>query len=575
MTIGPNRFFLAAAAAVFCAVTIRCATAAGGPALPAAEVSAVLSGDGSLAVKALLSLPGGQAGSFAVDVAGYGALEGIGVRTLGREEADIPFTVDRLKGAAVIRWPCQPGDGRRRFEVRYTLSGALTSGRSADSLTWGVVSHAQDHGFRRLSAVLSCPEGTVTMLGGARQSRLEPRKDGRTRLEAEDLPPNTPFKIMVSLPKGTFSGGLPWDKFMKTTGGTIAMFLLPLVSFLGLLSVFWLRGVDPVSGGPGPAAGGALEPELAGTVMDEYADNRDLAAAALDLARAGYLELEYAPPGEGCEAALAVKRSKPLEGLAPHRRALAELLCAGTESSPGEGLRVLDEVYAETARRGFFRADPAAERRVYTLAGAALCGGGLILLVPGAVQPRFLALALLGFGAPFALALLALRAGSTGLRLAFGLAAAAALAAGLAALQPALGAGGLSWVAKLGLGLLFSSAFFFAFAPAMPQRTTRGSAEKARLLAHKTYLETFTPLPGGGDEGFQEGLPFAVIYRSRADWVRKFAAAGCLAPAWWKLRGRGGTEGPPALAAVRADFLASLDLLAARIGELTPAGSGG
>lgn len=576
MTISFNRFLLAAAAAVFLAVGAHGA-AAGRASLPAAAVSATLRGDGSLVVKAILSLPDGFPGSFAVDVAGYGLLGEVGVKALGKEEKEVSFTVDRLKGAAVIRWTCLPAGGPTRFEVSYTLSGALTAGKSADNLTWGVLSRAQEYGFGKLSAALSCPEGEVTVLGGALQNRLEPRKDGLTRLAAEGLPANTPLKIMVSLPKGTYNGGLPWDKFMKTTGGTIALFLLPALSFLGLLSVFWLRGTDPVSGGPVSADGRALEPEIAGTVMDEYADNRDLAAAALDLARAGCLELEYAPAAAGREASLTVKRVGPLEGLAPHRRALAELLCAGAESSPGEGMRVLDEVYAETARRGFFRSDPAAERKAYSLAGAALCGGGILLLALGAITPSFLAYAALGFGAPFALALLALRARSPGLRWALGIGAAAALAAGLAALQPALGAGGLGWVAKLGLGLLFSSFFFFAFAPAMPQRTARGSAEKARLLADRLSLETFFPQPGDErkDEGFQEGLPYAVIYRIRTDWVRKFAAAGGLAPAWWKLRGRGETGEPPALAAVQADFLASLDLLAVRIGELTPAGSGG
>lgn len=575
MTISYNRFLLAAAAAVFFAGTGY--AAAGRASLPAADASAALRGDGSLAVKAILSLPDGLAGSFAVDVAGYGSLGEIGVKALGKEEKDVNFTVDRLKGAAVIRWSCLPAGGRTRFEVRYTLSGALAAGKLADSMTWGVLSPAQEYGFGKISAALSCPEGTVTVLGGALQSRLEPRKNGRTFLEAEDLPAKTPLRIMVSLPRGTYAGGLPWDKFMKTTGGTIAMFLLPAVSFLGLLFVFWLRGVDPVTGGPGPAAGGVLEPEIAGTVMDEYADNRDLAAAALDLARTGYLELEYEPGSAGRSASLAVKRGRPSDDLAPHRRALAGLLCSGAESSPGEGMRVLDEVYAETARRGFFRSDPAAERKAYSLAGAALCCAGILLLALGAVPPRFLAYTVLGFGAPFALALLALRSGREGLRWAYGIGAAAALAAGLAALQPALGAGGMSWVAKLGLGALFSSFFFFAFAPAMPQRTARGSAEKARVLADKLALETFAPRPDddGKDKLFQEGLPFAVIYRIRTDWVRKFAAAGGKAPAWWKLRGRGEAGEPPALAAVQADFLASLDLLAVMIGDLTPAGSGG
>ncbi|MBI4678533.1 MAG: DUF2207 domain-containing protein [Elusimicrobia bacterium] len=574
-----NRSLLAAGTAVLFGVAVvhaarRVAASSG----PSAEAAAVLQDDGSVSVRVILSLPEGVPGAFAVDVAGFDSLSGVGVRTLGMRETDVPFTVSKVKGAAVIRWSREPWHHSVPVEVGYTLGGAVTAGGSNDSLAWGVVSPAQEFGFMEFTAVLRCPPGKATVLGGAEATALMPVESGGIAVAVDKLPAGMPLRLMVSLPKGTAQGGFLWVKFMKTTGGTIAMFLLPLASFLVLLAVFWSRGMDPVAAeAEWGAAGEPLAPEIAGAVADEYVDGRDLAAAALDMARAGFLELEYVPGKEGQAADLAVRQVKPLEGLEPHRKALAELLASAGEMGPGEGVKVLDAVYAETARQGFFRKAPSVERNAYALAGAALGLAGILLLAAGATPLRLFAGAVLGFGVPFAMAWGALRTGHVGMRWALGAGAAVALGGGLALAQPALGAGGLSWVAKLGFGLLFSSFFFFAFAPAMPQRTAKGSLEKARVLSSRLGFEMFVP-PADKDRldaEFQNGLPFAVIFRLRTDWIRKFAQAGAPTPRWWKRRAGDGQDGPRPLGQVQAEFLASLDLLTAKIQDLMPAGSGG
>ena len=122
------------------------------------------------------------------------------------------------------------------------------------------------------------------------------------------------------------------------------------------------------------------------------------------------------------------------------------------------------------------------------------------------------------------------------------------------------------------------SFFFFAFAPAMPQRTAAGSAENERLLSHRLGLELFIP-PADKDQRdaeFQKGLPYAAVFQIRTDWVRKFAGAGTGAPLWWKRRAQDGSvEAARPLAEVQSDFLASLDLLTVRVEDLMPSGSGG
>ncbi|MBI5882994.1 MAG: DUF2207 domain-containing protein [Elusimicrobia bacterium] len=549
------------------------------PAGPTAQASAVLREDGSLAVETVLSLPEGVPGSFAVDVAGFDSLAEVGVETAGVPAVGTRLSVERSKGVAMIRWQRVPGDEKVKRKVRYVLGGAVTPGRTSDSLSWSVISPAQEFGFQAVTAFLRCPQGKATVVGGAEITALTPIEAGMA-LAVEKLPAGAPLRIMVSLPKGSVRSGFLWTKFMKNTGGTVVMFLLPLVSFLGLLGVFWSRGRDTVpKGSEEPAEGEILPPEIAGTVADEYVDSRDLAAAVLDMARLGFLELEYAPGHDGRAAALTVKGAKPVEGLEPHRRSLAGLLIApDSAAGSGEGARVLDAVYAETARRGFFRENPAAERKAYTVAGVVLLCLGILCLAAGETPLRFFLGVVAGFAAPFFMARAALSAECPCMRWGLSLAAAVVLGVGFVSLEPFIGAGGVNWLSKTGTGLMLSSFFFFAFAPAMPQRTAQGSAEKARLLSHRLGLEMFLP-PADKDQRdveFQKGLPYSAVFQIRTDWVRRFAGAGAGAPLWWKRRAPdGSTEAPKPLAEVQADFLASLDLLLVRVEDLMPSGSGG
>jgi hypothetical protein len=199
-------------------------------------------------------------------------------------------------------------------------------------------------------------------------------------------------------------------------------------------------------------------------------------------------------------------------------------------------------------------------------------------MASGETPVRFFLGVVAGFAAPFFMARAALCAECPCLRWGLSIGAVVVLGVGLVTLEPFIGAGGVSWVSKAGTGLLFSSFFFFAFAPVMPQRTAQGSAEKERLLSHRMGLEMFPPPTDkeARDAEFQKGLPYAAVFQIRTDWVRKFAGAGANAPLWWKRRAQDGSaESAKPLAEVQADFLASLDLLTVRIEDLMPSGSGG
>ncbi|MFA6316814.1 MAG: hypothetical protein WC943_05290, partial [Elusimicrobiota bacterium] len=215
------------------------------PAGPRAEASAVLNDDGSISVETVLSLADGFPGAFAVDVAGFDALNGVSVDALGSAPASVPFIVERDRGAAVIRWSRTPGDSALRYRVRHTLGGAVTPGRTSDVLTWGILSSNQEFGLKEVSSLLACPEGPISLSGAARSTKLGSYRDGRYAISAEEVPARSALKVTVGLAKGAVRPGFGWVKFMKNTGGTIAMFLLPAVCLLGLMAVFLTRGMDP------------------------------------------------------------------------------------------------------------------------------------------------------------------------------------------------------------------------------------------------------------------------------------------------------------------------------------------
>ena len=71
------------------------------------------------------------------------------------------------------------------------------------------------------------------------------RVESGIALAAERLPAGAPLRLSLALSGGSVRAGFGWVSFMKRTGGTVLMFLLPVITFLGLLATFWLRGRDP------------------------------------------------------------------------------------------------------------------------------------------------------------------------------------------------------------------------------------------------------------------------------------------------------------------------------------------
>jgi hypothetical protein len=349
----------------------------------------------------------------------------------------------------------------------------------------------------------------------------------------------------------------------------------------GLAFVFWTRGRDPVVSAVWEGAAAALPeeegwtPETAGVVADESADHRDVIAAALDLAREGFLVFSYTPARGGTPASLRVNGAKPFDALPPTRRKIAEFLSGGDAVTaeaglPAQSVGVLqDALYEEASASGCFRMNPARERWYYYSAGAVLSAAGFTLAVYGGTKLAVSAGAAALWFLPVLAVLGALRAKCPCAQKGLAALAGVLLVLAAASIQPYLGTGGLDWCAMGGLGLVFSSLFFFLFAPLMPQRTAKGSAMKSQLLAFDAWLGGAAPGAGGRpvQEEFERMLPYAVVFRRKKEWVNRAAAAGAQVPAWWTPAG--------ALSENKELFLESLSLLSSAVGEPPEPGGGG
>jgi|GEM_PF-3156210 len=515
--------------------------AAGGDATPSATatVAAVLDAGNSLAVTATVEVPGRATGRYVIHRLGEESIRDVAVRSVAGIALDPgTVTVQRRSRFWVLGWPAQETDST--YEVSYALAGVAFRRPDAVVLMCDLVSAGQAYAFSRVDVRLAVPGGSAAIRGvpvvrtGARSVATQVSLDG-VRVAAADLPAQSYLRIELYLDGNAVVCPFSPRRFMDQTGGLLLLWLLPALALSALLALYWGRGRDPRIRPEGEAVtlpSPGMTPEIAGTLIDEYTEPRDLLAAVVDLARCGALRLVHVP-GHGSESAgVRVELAGALDGLSPSRRAIAEAVSSASAAGSAApvtpeaglsraGVRALAEaVQREAAESGFFRRSPGAERRLYR-------GAGLLLLGVGA---------------------------------------------GLSLLP-----GDVVWVARAGYGLFLAGLPFLLLAPLMPQRTLRGAREKARLFSYQAHLGALDAAsvdPEQRQAVFEEGLGYAIAFRLRKEWINRFSAVGAPTPRWWQVAGQEWAT-PPSLETTREPFIQTLSVLSSALGESPLQGGGG
>jgi uncharacterized membrane protein len=419
-----------------------------------------------------------------------------------------------------IQWFFPPtSDSRHTYTIAYTVSGGLRYYTEGDQLWWKAVVSDRAFPVHASRVTVHVPEPAEIQNWDAYGTPARAQKlDERTvAFEAtEEIPAGQEFEVRVQFTPGVVAGEPPaWQAQADAEAAALerqarwrpvidlAMLTLGLLFLLGGPAVLYLlwytRGRDvPVK----LPADYLTEPPsdipagMAGTLLDERADMKDIIATIVDLAHRGVIAIEEVEEpgflGIGAHKDFVYRLQRPPEGLRPYEQTLIQEFFGGRAERRLSDLKnkfytaipkLQSQLYQEVVRAGYFRANPESVRGLYM-------GLGITGLIITALSGVFLAGALASY---------------------------------------------THWAMcpSIGLGATFLG--LIVLARAMPRKTAEGSEAAARWRAFRRYLEQiekYTNLEEA-KEIFERYLPYAIAFGLEKDYVRKFAAVNAPAPTWY------------------------------------------
>jgi hypothetical protein len=256
------------------------------------------------------------------------------------------YQVRKVRGGGEVRWRCRNDDEppfehtRKTFLLRYRVHGALNARKEWDELYWKAIFENRDEIVKHARVIVRLPgpveeEKLRNLFAGTTTSRFFRGGDGAAIFEGEDLAPHSLFEVRVQFPVGMVERHFYWGRFLRERMGPILPLFPPMICFLFLFFLFWNKGRDyrveqvatylrePPSN---------LAPGVAGTLIDEKTDMKEVLATIVDLARRGYLELTEKKSGLWLftKVDLAITLKKGIEGdLLPYERHLLDRLFPG------------------------------------------------------------------------------------------------------------------------------------------------------------------------------------------------------------------------------------------------------
>jgi uncharacterized membrane protein YgcG len=407
--------------------------------------------------------------------------------------------------------------GVQRYQIDYTVAGAMNAFHDHDELYWNATGAGWSVPIQRASAMVRFPDGALqraTCFQGAAGSAAgcsETEAADHVDYQASgDLPPGRQLTVVAGLRKGAI---LEPQALLQPKPKTVKDFFLltPLaiglavvVFFAGLVLLavnWWTHGRDhayrsayylhqdpaerisplishaPVVVEFGPPDG--LRPAQVGVLLDERADQKDLTATIVDLAVRGYLGIRELPRrfAHGPDWLLSQRKADGGE-LMPYEATLLRGLFDGrTEVSVSDlkatfqtPLRSAEvQLYQDSAGRGWFKGDPST------------------------VRSRWRAIA---------------------------------LAVEAAAVLAGFVLGSLFGLELVGIALFLVGLLLHVTAQFMPRRTAVGSEMLRKALGFRMYVRTAERYRQQFAEKsgiFTEVLPYAIVFGCVERWARAFS----------------------------------------------------
>ncbi len=426
---------------------------------------------------------------YLTDITDIQVLDEEGPYYPGTAETPRAFVLGKTSQTLTIRWFFEPiSDTTRTFILRYRVHGALRFYEGGEQFWWKAIFPDRDAPVHEATVTVHAPGPIQAAQAYFVPAKVE-RVDAHTvRFLAEkQIPPGTAFEVRVEWPAGVVGGTpAPWQAQADAEAqalerqavweqrwrpivevlvvmGSLAVLI---IGALGLYLLWYTRGRDPyveVFAEYLTEPPSDLPPAIAGVVVDERADLKEILATLLDLGRRGFLEI-FELPGD-----YRFQLTGKSVSLRPFERVLVERLFRGRRVrrlsdwkyllGNADGKAILNAIYEEAQRLGFFPHHPQRVRMRYQVLGIVISVlSGLVLFPLGG----FLAAWLSSFWCP-----------------------------GVA-------------ISILG-GLMVVMGFF------MPRKTRKGAEEAAKWRAFKRYLEKLDRVDIAQAEALLERyLPYAV-----------------------------------------------------------------
>jgi uncharacterized protein (TIGR04222 family) len=424
--------------------------------------------------------------------------------------------------------PDQLITGVHRYQITYTVQGALNSFPQRDELYWNAIGDEWGVTIQRATVRVSTPGGITGVACFQGQERSSERCDASAyqgdtaRFAQAQLFPYQGLTVVVGIEKGAVSVQPPilderWSPtraFAVTpVTGSVAG-ALAVVGIAGFGFLAWTKGrdrryqgsqVDQIMGNPhgesepvpigdadaeGPvefAPPEGIRPGQVGTLIDERANTLDVSATIVDLAVRGFLQIQEIPKEGffGKPDWRLVRTDADDAALLPYERMLLQGLFRDGNETTLSALRttfaerlskVEDSLYADARDQGWFA------------------------IRPDRVRVRW---RLIGFGLTV-----------------LGIAITVALAA-------------TTHLGLIGLAALVVGLVFWFGAGRMPARTAKGTAMLRRIRGYRRVIDTadrYLARWAEQENEFPKMLPYAIVFGLTDRWAHTFQALAAQAP---------------------------------------------
>jgi len=439
-----------------------------------------------------------------------------GVYLQNRSEQPGTFYVEDRGNSLYVKWFFdETTDAARTFYISYKVHGGLRIYDGGDQLWWKAVYADRPAEVKSSVVTVKVPEPAVienmdTYFTMADMQLLD--KQTAKFTAKKPIPPGQPFEVRVQFTHGVVAGTAPpwqaradresvisrWRTVANVFFGLLALMFF-LLTPVALYLLWYFKGRDPqpqIIPTYLPEPPSDLPPGMAGTLIDEKADTKDVLSSIVDLARRGYLRMEEIgeddDSGFSSSDFLYTKLKEPDDALRPYEHYLLAKLFDGESERKLSDLKnsfykyndkTKEMIYDEVTKEGYFVTDPnkvrsrwrAAGIGIFVLTGLFACVGVPILSVLTDVSFLFT----------------------------FGL-------------------------ALFGLGMIILSRY-------MPRKTQKGADEAAKWKAFLTYLKDinqYTDLEKA-TELFERYLPYAIAFGLEKGYLSKWEQVPNVPPPAW------------------------------------------